>query len=51
MEQENLSNCEEYDKRYSIHYRCREWMRELVDLLDEADDRKKKKAVLQYYGS
>jgi len=26
-------------------------MGELVDPLDEADDRKKKKAVLQYFGS
>lgn len=33
MEKEHISSFAEYDEKYSIHYRCKEWLNELCVLL------------------
>ena len=35
IKKENLSTFEEYDKKFSIHYFCKEWLEELLDLLQD----------------
>lgn len=51
MEKEGLTDCKDFDKKFSIHYLCMEWMEELACLLDEPGDKEKKAAVLKYCGS
>lgn len=41
MEAENVSDLDEYDRKYSIHYRCRRWLGELVELLERHGDMEK----------
>lgn len=36
---EAIKTFEEYDKQFSIHYFCREWLSELMDLLKESGDK------------
>lgn len=38
MEKEQIPSFAEYDEKYSIHYRCEEWMGELCRLLQEDND-------------
>lgn len=40
---------EEYDQKYAIHYRCREWAHELMFLLEQNREDEKYKAVLKYF--
>ncbi|MCD7949249.1 MAG: DUF1186 domain-containing protein [Erysipelotrichaceae bacterium] len=44
---ENLSSNEEYDAKYAIHYTTQQWLKELLDLLDDNDD--KYEEVYSYY--
>lgn len=48
FDKENLSSNEEYDKKYSIHYTTKQWLKELLDLLDNFDDNKYEE-VYGYY--
>lgn len=47
-EKENIQSLEAYDKKFSIHYFCREWMDELLSLLKENGDTEKYKEVMKY---
>lgn len=38
MEEEQIQSFMEYDKKYSIHYRCEDWISELYSLLKESKD-------------
>lgn len=38
-EKENIRTFEEYDKRFSIHYFCREWLGKLLELLKKDGDK------------
>lgn len=38
MEKEQIPSFAEYDEKYSIHYRCEEWIDKLCRLLQENDD-------------
>lgn len=40
---------EEYDQKYAIHYRCREWVDELLDLLKHSREDEKYETVLKYF--
>ena len=33
MKREGIENVEAYDEKYAIHYKCQEWMPELLALL------------------
>ncbi|MDO5337545.1 MAG: DUF1186 domain-containing protein [Eubacteriales bacterium] len=48
MCKEQLGTSEEYDKKYSIHYMCSEWMEILAELLRKEKERGKYNKVLQY---
>lgn len=48
MEEEQLSSFTEYDEKYSIHYRCEEWMAELCRLLQESNDIDRYEGVKQF---
>lgn len=48
MEEEQLSSFNEYDEKYSIHYRCEEWMAELCRLLQESNDIDRYEGVKQF---
>jgi len=48
MEKEGITAAEEYDKKYSIHYTCREWIGELLSLLKESGEQEKYNEVLKY---
>lgn len=37
-EQENIRSLEEYDGQYKVHYLCGEWLDELLELLEKAED-------------
>lgn len=39
MGKENVKTLEEYDKKFSIHYFCQEWLCELIDLSNENGDK------------
>lgn len=45
MEEEKIPSIVEYDKKYSIHYRCEEWMNELCRLLQKNNDIEKYEEV------
>lgn len=38
MEKEEISSFDEYDKKYSIHYLCKEWLGELCRLLQKNNE-------------
>lgn len=38
VEREQIKTFAEYDKKYSIHYLCEEWMSRLLDLLEDSGD-------------
>ena len=38
MEQEQIASFDEYDEKYSIHYRSGEWINELLRLLEKNND-------------
>ncbi len=46
---ENLSSNEEYDQKYSIHYSCYDWLKDLLILLDEIGDDENYDKVIEYY--
>ena len=48
-EKENIHTFAEYDEKYSIHYFCKEWMGELLDLLKADGDRKRYQRVKACY--
>ncbi len=50
MEEEQIYSFTEYDKKYSIHYRCEEWIGELCRLLQENSDIEKYEEVEQFIG-
>ena len=39
LDKENIEMFEEYDKKFSIHYFCEEWLEELLDLLNEGKNK------------
>lgn len=45
MEDEGIPSFDKYDEMYSIHYQCKEWIRELCGLLQESNDGKRLKEV------
>ena len=49
MQKEQIPSIEAYDKKYSIHYLCKEWMAELGALLKESGDKKEREELLKYY--
>lgn len=49
MEKEGLRTNEEYDQQHSIHYTCREWLYQLIELLEDAEEYEKSDAVREYY--
>ena len=48
MQKEGIETNEEYDKKYSIHYFCREWQEALLTLLEESEEHDKYQKVLEY---
>lgn len=48
MEKEQISSFAEYDKKYSIHYRCEEWMGELCRLSQKNGDIEKYEEVKKF---
>lgn len=48
MEKEQLLSFTEYDEKYSIHYRCEEWIGELCRLLQENRDIEKYEEVKKF---
>lgn len=38
VKKENIRTFEDYDRRFSIHYFCRDWMEQLLDLLEKDGD-------------
>ena len=48
-EKENVKTCREYDEKYAIHYKCREWMPVLLALLKKNGEDEKYAAVSEYY--
>lgn len=48
MEKEQIPSFAEYDKKYSIHYQCEEWMSELCRLLYENNDIERYEEVKKY---
>lgn len=49
MEAEQIPTAAAYDQKYSIHYFCREWMGELLELLEKSGDGQARDEVLKYY--
>ncbi|MCI8645197.1 MAG: DUF1186 domain-containing protein [Firmicutes bacterium] len=49
MEREGLQTNEEYDKKYSIHYRCKTWLYQLLARLEDAEEFEQYDEVLEYY--
>lgn len=47
-QKENIKSTEEYDKKYSIHYMCYEWLIEFMTLLDDCGEKEKYKEVMDY---
>lgn len=48
MEEEQLASFTEYNKKYSIHYQCEEWLGELCRLLQESRDVEKYEEVKKF---
>lgn len=48
MEKEQILSFDEYDEKYSIHYRCEEWISELYRLLQENNDIERYKEVKRF---
>lgn len=48
MEKEVMKTCSEYDERFSIHYKCREWLEVLLSLLKRSSEKEKYKEVREY---
>ena len=48
LQREDMKTAEEYDQKYAIHYRCKEWMQELLFLLGENGEKERCMAVLEY---
>ncbi|MBD5546472.1 MAG: DUF1186 domain-containing protein [Lachnospiraceae bacterium] len=48
MEKEQIPSFAEYDEKYSIHYRCEEWVGELCRLLQENNDIERYKKVKKF---
>ncbi|MDE7131337.1 MAG: DUF1186 domain-containing protein [Lachnospiraceae bacterium] len=48
MEEEKIPSIVEYDKKYSIHYQCEEWMSELCRLLRRDNDIEKYEEVKKF---
>lgn len=42
---ENVTSLADFDKKYSIHYRCEEWLGKLLELLKDAEERAAYKEV------
>ncbi len=49
MQKEQIPSIAAYDKKYSIHYLCKEWLAELEALLQESGDTEERDEVLKYY--
>lgn len=49
MQKEQIPSIEAYDKKYSIHYLCKEWLAELGALLKKSGDTKERDELLKYY--
>lgn len=50
METEGILSLAEYDEKYSIHYRCEEWIGELCGLLEKNNDMERYKEVKERTG-
>lgn len=50
METEQIPSFSAYDEKYSIHYRCAEWINELERLLKENNDTQMYKEVTEWAG-
>ena len=48
MEKEHIQSFAEYDEKYSIHYRCEEWIDELRYLLEKSNDNKRYDEVTEW---
>lgn len=48
MKKEQIPTIAAYDKKYSIHFNCQEWLTELSDLLSEESFAQTRKEVLNY---
>lgn len=48
MEKEHIQSFAEYDEKYSIHYRCEEWIDELCYLLEKSNDNKRHEEVTEW---
>ena len=48
IEEEQIPSFAEYDEKYSIHYRCEEWVGELCRLLQESNDLVRYKEVKKF---
>lgn len=48
MEEEQLASFTEYNKKYSIHYQCEEWLGELCRLLQESRDVEKYEEIKKF---
>lgn len=40
-EREKVTSLEEFDKKYSIHYQCEEWLQRLLKLMKDAGDQER----------
>ncbi len=49
MKKEGIQTNSEYDKKYSIHYRCGEWLEELLALMEGSREYDRYEEVLKYY--
>lgn len=49
MEREQIPTIAEYDEKYSIHYRCEEWMGELRGLLQKNNDMERYEQVGKFF--
>ena len=49
MKKEGIQKNSEYDKKYSIHYRCGEWLEELLALMEGSREYDRYEEVLKYY--
>ena len=48
IEEEQIPSFAEYDEKYSIHYRCAEWIGELCRLLQENNDMERYEEVKEF---
>lgn len=48
MQKEGLKTAEEYDEKFGIHYECRDWLEELLCLLEENGEEEKCALVANY---